>query len=109
MAKVDFEGPVRNLRGRVKHKEDEYYCIRNGVRIISHYPLKKNPKKISQHQRTLSSNFSQAVAQAKDDLANPERRAYWLQLFEEQKRTADKPYKILRNFVIASITRQMAQ
>ena len=106
MANVAFTDPIDNLSGRKDRAGETYYCIRFGRRVVSHYPLHKNPKKITARQRDLSSNFAHAVVQAKAELSDPERKAYWQQRFEEQKRTAANPYRILRNFVIASLTRQ---
>lgn len=109
MAKASFEDPINHLKGRRDRTSETYFCYRLGQKVVSHYPLHKDPKKITAHQRDLSSNFARAVQQAKTELADPARKAYWQQLFDEQKRTAEKPYAILRNFVIASITKQNAQ
>ena len=109
MAKINYENPVKDVKGRINRKEETYYCFRNGVKIASHYPLKKNPKKITAHQRELASNFADVIAQTKAELEDPERRAYWQEQFDEQKKTAVEPYKILRNFVIASLTKQQQE
>lgn len=106
MARAAYTDPVDHLSGRKDKSSETYYCIRLGKKIVSHYPLHKDPKKITAHQRDLSSNFARAVEQAKTELSDPVRKAYWQQLFDEQKRTAAKPYQLLRNFVIASITKQ---
>ena len=106
MAKVSFQDPVVNLNGRIDNNSETYFCTRFGQEVVSHYPKHKNPNNISDRQRTLNANFSQAVRQAKSELEDPERRAQWLQAFEKQMRTADKPYRILRNYVIAELTKQ---
>lgn len=106
MAKAELEVPFATINGRLNQADDIYFCTRYGKTVVSHYPKHKNPKIISPRQRALSANFAQAVKQAKVELANPERRAYWQQRFEEQQKTAQKPYAVLRNFVIAELTRQ---
>ena len=106
MAHVSYTDPVEHLTGRKNSKSETYYCVRLGKKIISHYPLHKDPKTISTRQRDVIASFSQAVRQAQRELADPERKAYWQQLFDEQKRTATKPYLILRNFVIASLSKK---
>ena len=109
MADVSFKDPVDQLNGRINHKSDTYFCTRMGKKVVSHYPLHKNSKKITPLQRDAFANFGQAVHQAKIELADPERKAFWQQLFDKQKQTAEKPYLILRNFVIASLTKQNKQ
>lgn len=106
MARTIYEFPFSEIKGRIDRKSRFYYCNRMGTKITSHYPLHKDPMKISDRQKAAFSVFAQAVQQAKTELADPERRAYWQQRFEEQKHTADKPYRILRNFVIASLSKQ---
>ena len=106
MAKVSFQDPIANVNGRIDNNSETYFCTRFGQKVVSHYPKHKNPNNISDRQRTLNANFSQAVRQAKIELADPDRRAYWLKAFEKQMLTADKPYRILRNFVIAELTKQ---
>ena len=109
MAKAELEVPFSAVNGRLDRADEIYFCTRFGKTVVSHYPTRKKPKSITPHQRDLSSNFANAVRMAKNELADPERKAYWLQRFEEQKKTAKKPYVILRNFVIAEITRQNTQ
>ncbi len=105
MAQVSYLDPVEQVNGRLDHQSEIYFCTRLGKRIASHYPKHKNPDKISSRQRDLASNFANAVQQCKIELADPERKAYWQERFEEQKKTAQKPYLLLRNFVIASLAK----
>lgn len=105
MARTTYELPFAEINGRIDKNSQFYYCTRMGTKIVSHYPLKKDPKKLSANQKACFSNFAEAVQQTKIELADPERRAYWQHLFDEQKKTAEKPYRILRNFVIASLTK----
>ena len=51
--------------------------------------------------------FQQAVAQADSILKDHEQKQEWQTRFEEQKRIAKKPHKQLRNFIIATITKQI--
>ena len=107
MAKVTLEASFDSLTGKLDQSGEIYYCKRFGKNVVSHYPKHKNPKSISQRQRDLSANFSRAIQQAKTELDNPERRAYWQKQFNKQK-NSPKPYVVLRNFVIASLTKQNA-
>jgi hypothetical protein len=109
MAKADLEVPFAAINGRLGSANDTYFCTRFGKTVVSHYPRHKNPKKITSHQRDLSSNFANAVRLAENELADTQRKDQWLKRFEEQKQTAKKPYVILRNFVIAEIIRQNTQ
>jgi hypothetical protein len=83
--------------------------MRYGQTVISNYPKRRDPKKITAHQKDLNANFAQVVAQVKLELSDPVRRAYWQELFDKHRRaTANKPtaqrYKTLRGFTIARLT-----
>ena len=105
MGKAKLEVPFSEITGRLDRESETYYATRLGETVVSHYPKHKDPKKITAPQRAQQSAFQQAVALAQTELADPQRKAYWLTKFNEQKRTANKPYKLLRNFVIAELTK----
>ena len=106
MAKADLEVPFNGIHGRLDSESEVYYAKRLGEIVVSHYPTHRDPKKITTSQRAQQSAFQQAVALAKTELSDPQRKAYWFTKFNEQKRTAKKPYKLLRNYIIAELTKQ---
>lgn len=104
MAKVELEFPIAGIHGRVHHNSESYCANRLGKTVISNYPKHKDPTTISPLQHTFNSRFAQAVALAKTELADPTRRAYWQSLFDQQPQP--RRYQVLRNFVIAQLTKQ---
>ncbi len=53
--------------------------------------------------------WQQAVAEADRLLNDPQTAAEWQTKFNEQKQTSKKPYRLLRNYVIATITKQIEE
>lgn len=115
MAKATLEVPFSSISGRLSGDNETYVTTRYGETVISNYPKHRDPKKITPHQRELNANFAQAVAQAKAELSDPIRRAYWQNLFDKHKQsTANKAntdpsqptYKTLRGFTLAQLTKQ---
>ena len=109
MADVQFSEHIDHMTGRLKKTEDVYYTFRWGRKIASHYPLHKNKRKITNKQKARYSVFQEAVAQTKTILADEQQRAEWQIRFDQQKNKGEKSYKILRNFIIATITKQLEQ
>jgi len=101
MATTDFDYPVVRLKGRASKNHKEYYTNRYGKTILSNYPLHRDLQKITVHQQQLNSKFSQAVKQAKIELADPQLREAWQKRFDDQSKIGK--YKTLRGFVIAQI------
>ena len=108
MAKADFEAPVSGMRGRLDHDSNVYFTNRFGETVVSHYPKHKDPKKITDRQKARHAMFRDAVAEADRQLRDPQKAAEWRRRFDEQKRTSEKPYRLFRNFVIASITTSLS-
>ncbi len=104
MAKADLEVPFAGIHGRIGHGSEIYYTQRYGRTVVSNYPKHRNPKTISDHQRALNANFQAAVQRAGAELSDPVRRAHWQTLFDQQP--APPKYKVLRNFVIAQLTKK---
>ena len=75
---------------------------RFGRIVMSNYPKHRDPKTITPHQRELNSKFAQSVRQTKLEMADPARRAYWQQLFDQQK---PRQYATLRGFIIAQLNK----
>lgn len=106
MAKIETAYPVETVQGRVNKTSELYYCYRLGEKIASHYPLRRDPRKISAKQHANSAAFQAAVLQAHIELADPVRRAHWKNLFDAQP--APARYRVFRNFVIASLIKTPA-
>lgn len=86
MAKATLEVPFSSISGRLSGGSEMYATTRFGETVISTYPKHRDPKKITAHQRALNANFAQAVAQAKVELSDPIRRAYWQEQFTQYQR-----------------------
>ena len=111
MAKAKLEIPFSSVSGRLSGDSETYVTMRYGQTVISNYPKRRDPKKITAHQRQLNTNFAKVVAQTKLELSDPVRKAYWQSEFDKHQRaTANKPtaqrYKTLRGFTIAQLTKQ---
>ena len=86
MAKATLEVPFSSISGRLSGESEMYVTTRLGETVISTYPKHRDPKKITDRQRALNANFAQAVAQAKVELSDPIRRAYWQEQFTQYQR-----------------------
>ena len=108
MAKAELDLLLSKLQGRLSGDSKFYATHRNGRTVISNYPMHKDPKSISAHQRANSSAFSQLSKQAKLELTDPDKRAAWQQRYDEYKanyNSKDKYYFTLRGFVIAQLSK----
>ncbi|MBR4520443.1 MAG: hypothetical protein IKO63_03430 [Paludibacteraceae bacterium] len=127
MAKAELDILLDKLSGRLTGDSEFYATHRYGRTVISNYPKHKDPKSITPSQRANSSGFGQRSTQAKQELDNPVRHAYWQNLYDQYKRLAnkdikkantqffgpnspavikDKYYETLRGFVIAQLSKQ---
>ena len=126
MAKAELNILLDKLSGRILGDSKFYSTHRHGRTVISNYPIHKDPKSITPSQRANSSGFGQISRQAKLELADPVRHAYWQDLYDQYKRLAnknlkkaniqffgpnspavikDKYYETLRGFVIAQLSK----
>ncbi|MCR4665648.1 MAG: hypothetical protein K5660_09840 [Paludibacteraceae bacterium] len=103
MAKAKLEFPFAQISGKIDRGSNTYYATRLGQTIVSHYPVGKNPESVTPLQKEKQASFLRAVAEADRQLADTQLRRQWMQRFEEQKNSSSRPYKLLRNFVIASL------
>jgi len=124
MAKAELDILLTKLSGRLTGDSRFYSTHRHGRTVISNYPMHKDPKSITPSQRANSSGFGQISRQAKQELDNPVRHAYWQDQYDQYKRLAnknlnkantqffgpnsptvikDKYYETLRGFVIAQL------
>lgn len=127
MAKAELNILLDKLRGRITGDSVLYTTHRHGRTVISNYPMHKDPKSITPSQRANSSGFGQISRQAKQELADPARHAYWQDQYDQYKRLANKNlkkantqffgpnspaviknkyYETLRGFVIAQLSKQ---
>jgi hypothetical protein len=93
MAKVDLDILLSKLQGRLSGDSKFYAMHRHGRTVISNYPKHKDPKVISAQQKANSSAFAQVSKQAKLELSDPSRQAYWQEQYDQYQRLADKNLK----------------
>ena len=93
MAKAELNILLDKLRGRITGDSVLYTTHRHGRTVISNYPIHKDPKSITPSQRANSSGFGQISRQAKQELADPARLAYWQDQYDQYKRLANKNLK----------------
>ena len=129
MAKVDLDILLSKLQGRLSGDSKFYAMHRHGRTVISNYPKHKAPKVISAQQKANSSAFALASKQAKLELSDPSRLAYWQEQYDQYQRLAeknlkkantrffgpdspavirDKRYTTLRGFLIAQLSNRPA-
>lgn len=127
MAKAQLDILIDKLSGRLTGDSEFYATHRYGRTVISNYPKHKDPKSITPSQRANSTGFGQRSTQAKQELDDPVRHAYWQDLYDQYKRLANKNlkeaniqffgpnspaviknkyYETLRGFVIAQLSKQ---
>ena len=126
MAKAQLDILLDQLSGRLTGDSEFYATHRYGRTVISNYPKHKDPKSITPSQRANSTGFGQRSTQAKQELDDPVRHAYWQDLYDQYKRLANKNlkeaniqffgpnspaviknkyYETLRGFVIAQLAK----
>ena len=127
MAKADLDTLLRKLQGRLTGDSKFYATHRYGKTVISNYPLHKNKKKLTANQRATFASFGECSKQAKLELSDPERLAYWQNQYAQYTRLANKSlnranrqffgenstafikqkyYTTLRGFIIAQLSKQ---
>ena len=127
MAKAELSIFLEKLQGRLTGNSKLYATNRHGRTVISNYPMHKDPDTISAQQKANSTAFAQASKQAKLELSDPDRHAFWQEQYNQYKRLANKNltkanthffgpdspavtkkkyYTTLRGFVIAQLSKQ---
>lgn len=127
MAKAELDILLDKLSGRLTGDSRFYSTHRYGRTIISNYPKHKDPKSITPSQHANSAGFGQRSTQAKLELADPVRHAYWQDQYDQYQRLANKNlkkantqffgpnspaviknkyYETLRGFVIGQLSKQ---
>lgn len=117
MAKVIPATPFESLSGKLSANERIVMRVRNGK--IHAYAI-QNPYKgpLAESRKRAIASFSQAVTQAKTEMSNPDRLAYWQQQYAQycaeitkhapsQASIArgTKTYSTLRGFIIAQLSK----
>lgn len=108
MAQAELNISLDKMSGKIYGNSDVYIANRYGKTVISHYPKHRDISTFTPHQRELNNSFGAISKQAKQELADPEKHAYWQQHYDEYKATAkpsDKYYFTLRGFVIAQLSK----
>lgn len=119
MAKTTFIYPYDSLVGTINHsKDDDKMIIHRIRRNVAHRPGEPNTPVIQtyiyhKHQGEWSTaveanreRFRQAQRQARTELADPERKAYWSSLYEDHRKNCPKDekfYSTILGFVSARI------
>ena len=127
MAKAQLDILIDKLSGRLTGDSEFYASHRYGRTVISNYPKHKDPNSITPSQRANSTGFGQRSKQAKQELDDPARYAYWQDQYDQYQRLANKNlkkantqffgpnspavqknkyYETLRGFVIAQLSKQ---
>ena len=127
MAKAELDILLSKLQGRLKGDSEFYVTNRHGKTVISNYPLHKNKKKLTANQRATFASFGECSKQAKAELSDPARLAYWQEQYAEYKQLANKNlsranrrffgenstaaaqgkyYSTLRGFIIAQLRKE---
>ena len=108
MAKAELNISLDKMSGKIYGNSDVYIAHRYGKTVISHYPKHRDTSTFTPHQRELNASFAQISKQAKQELDDPARRAYWLERYNEYKahiKPSDKYYFTLRGFVIGQLSK----
>lgn len=122
MAHVEPALAFDNFSGKLSRKERIVMRTRNG-RTHAYAIMNPYQGPISENRKPVISAFSQAVAQCKSEMSDPERLAFWQDRYDQYTKLArrnpsranarfigtdtDKYYSTLRGFVIASLSVQL--
>jgi len=113
MAQAELNVSLDKMSGKIYGDSDVYIAHRYGKTVISHYPKHRDTSTFTPHQRELNNSFGAISKQAKQELSDPARHAYWQSLYDTYKanyastaKPSDKYYFTLRGFVIAQLRKQ---
>ncbi len=87
MAKIEFETPVKSIRGKVSKSDTSYFSVKNGK---AHFTKCYNQYDggDTEQQRAARQRFAELCAQVKEQLSNETTRAEWQAKFESQHKFA---------------------
>ena len=118
MAEFTPENPIKNIKGRISKSENGDIGITRqksfgknakGEKLLGpseFYYYHKHKGKWSEKVTDARAKFSSSSAQCKEELADPERLAYWRQRFEKQLTNppaGEKQYVKFQCYVLAQI------
>ena len=120
MARVKFASPVDDLQGKINtpHSKDGGICVfrqkcfgvtARGKKILGpkeSYVMYRHEGEWSSGAKANRAQFGDLAKRAFAELQDPERKAYWQRLFEEQIEhpvAGEKQYKMLHTFVAARL------
>ena len=122
MAHVEPALAFDNFSGKLSRKERIVMRTRSG-RTHAYAIMNPYQGPISENRKPIISAFSQAVAQCKSEMSDPERLAFWQDRYDQYNKLArrntaranarfigtniDKYYSTLRGFIIASLSVQL--
>ena len=109
MAQAELNISLDKMSGKIYGDSDVYIAHRYGKTVISHYPKHRDTSTFTPHQRELNASFANISKQAKQELADPTRHAYWQSLYDSYNahlKASDKYYFTLRGFVIGQLSKQ---
>jgi hypothetical protein len=89
MARAELDILLNKLQGRLTGDSDFYLTNRYGKTVVSNYPLHKNPKSLSDNQRATFAAFGEVSKQAKSEMNDPARFAYWQERYAAYRSAAD--------------------
>lgn len=89
MAKVIFEGPIANFRGKITTEQNVIFRTRNG-RTHAYTVEHPNTQPHNEAQRAHTAAFGEVSRQVHAEMANPERLDYWQNEFAEYLRKVPK-------------------
>ncbi|MBR0296909.1 MAG: hypothetical protein IJQ95_05945 [Paludibacteraceae bacterium] len=112
MAKVIPATPFESLSGKLSANEHIVMRVRNGK---MHAYAIQNPYKgpLAESRKRAIASFAQAVTQAKTEMSNPDRLAYWQQQYAQYRAEISKhapaqgtkTYSTLRGYIIAQLAK----
>jgi len=114
MASANYTDHVEHLHGKINKTDDTIHRTRFGkthvYRILNPY---KGP--LAESRQAAINTFREAVNRCKQEMADPERLAYWTREYEHYQRrskrrlfaASKKKYNTLRGFIIAQLSAQL--
>jgi len=109
MAQAELNISLDKMSGKIYGDSDVYIAHRYGKTVISHYPKHRDTSTFTPKQRESNNSFGNISKQAKQELADPARHAYWQQRYDEYNahlKPSDKYYFTLRGFVIGQLSKK---
>lgn len=115
MASVKFITQIASSSGKLNKDDDEIFRTRHGK---THAYILKNPYKgpLAESRKAAINLFAEATRLCSQEMANPERLAYWKSEYERYQRRQnrrffapkdEKQYGTLRGYILAQLSAQL--